>query len=42
MTRLLHVTEITAIRFHPNLVTADAGTARCAAHAAARDLGARF
>ena len=36
------VTDITTIRFHPNLVTADADTGRQAAHAQARDAGKTF
>jgi FMN-dependent NADH-azoreductase len=36
------VTDITSISFQPNLVTADADTARRAAHAAARDAGKTF
>lgn len=36
------ITDVSTIRFHPNLVTADAATDRRAAHAEARDLGKRF
>jgi FMN-dependent NADH-azoreductase len=36
------ITERAAITFRPNLVTADAPTAREQAHAAARDLGKQF
>lgn len=36
------ITDIDTIRFSPDLVTADAESGRQAAHAAARELGARF
>jgi FMN-dependent NADH-azoreductase len=36
------VIDITTIRFHPNLVTADADAGRQAAHAQARDAGKTF
>jgi FMN-dependent NADH-azoreductase len=36
------ITDITTIRFQPNLVTADADTGRQAAHAEARDAGKTF
>jgi FMN-dependent NADH-azoreductase len=36
------ITDITTVRFAPNLATADAATARAAAHAEARDAGKTF
>ena len=36
------IDDVTGIEFRPNLATADADTARRAAHAAARDVGKTF